>query len=238
MEASIVCPPSPSVGERAARILARVEHRCAVTSEDKELVYRTRYAAYARQNLLQSGYDGRIFDDIYDTSSNHWNIMTYLDGEFISTFRIHIGAGEGAILPSLSTFSDVLMPLVRRGCLIVDPTRIAAKIEVAGTFPELPYLTIRAAWLAAEHFEADVITSTCIREHQAFYRRVFGFQSLCLPRAYPHISPSIVCMALQYPEHRARVESRYPIFRSTEGERCKIFGARDSSVRKSSQASA
>ena len=223
MEASLVTATS-SFAERAARILERVEHRCALTPEEKELVYRTRYVAYSRQNLIQPRRDGRIFDDLYDDSPNHWNIMTFLDGEFVSTFRIHVGSGERAILPSLSTFHDVLGPFLRQGCVIVDPTRIAAKLEFAGTFPELPYLTIRAAWLAAEHFQADIVTSTCIHEHQAFYRRVFGFESLCLPRAYPQISHPIVCMALDYRAHRARVEARYPLFRSTEGERRKIFG--------------
>ena len=73
--------------------------------------------------------------NLYDESPNHWNIMTFLDGEFVSTFRIHVGQGVTAILPSLSTFSDVLGPFVREGRVIVDPTRIAAKLEFAGESP-------------------------------------------------------------------------------------------------------
>ncbi len=223
MEASLVSANS-SFAERAAKLLEKVEHRCALTSDDKELVYKTRYIAYRRQDLLQARPDERIFDDLYDESPNHWNIMTFIDGEFVSTFRIHVGQGEQAVLPSRAAFDDVLGPFVREQRLIVDPTRIAAKLEFAGKVPELPYLTIRAAWLAAKHFEADIIVSTCIREHQAFYRRVFGFESLCLPRAYPRINRAIVCMALDYNAHKARVEARYPLFRSTESERYKIFG--------------
>jgi hypothetical protein len=224
MEASLASA-NTSFAERAAKILERVEHRCALTSNDKELVYSTRYIAYKRENLIQPRLDERIYDESYDESPNHWNIMTFLDGEFVSTFRIHVGQGVTAILPSLSTFSDVLGPFVREGRVIVDPTRIAAKLEFAGKVPELPYLTIRAAWLAAEHFRGDIIVSTCIREHEAFYRRVFGFESLCLPRAYPQINRAIVCMALDYRAQKARVETRYPLFRSTESERQKIFGA-------------
>jgi hypothetical protein len=227
MKASLAIKPS-SFAERAARILERVEHRCAFTSRDKELVYRTRYEAYIRQNLVQPRADKRIFDRPYDESPNHFNIMTFLDGEFISTFRIHVGSGEHAILPSVQTFGDVMQAYLRGGGVIVDPTRIAAKLEMAGKLPELPYLTVRAAWLAAEHFRGETIISTCIREHQAFYRRVFGFRPLCLPRPYPLISRPIVCMALDYRAERARVEARYPIFRSDEQERENIFGARAS----------
>jgi hypothetical protein len=214
-----------SFAERAIRLLDRAEHRCAVTPRDKELVYRTRYEAYIRSGLIQPSADERLFDESYDTSPNHFNIMTYLDGEFISTFRIHIGCGDRVVLPSAENFRDVLEPFLRSGGVVVDPTRIAAKLEMAGRLPELPYLTVRAAWLAAEHFGAETIVSTCVRDHQAFYRRVFGFKSLCLPRPYPLISRPITCMALDYRAHKANVESRYPIFCSSERERKTIFGA-------------
>ena len=224
MVASVVLAPS-SISDRAARVLERVEHRCAISEQDRELVFRTRYIAYARQKLIDPRSDGRIYDEIYDRSPNHYNIMTFMDGEFVSTFRIHVGRGEGAVLPSLTAFHDVLYPYLQAGRVVVDPTRIAAKLEYAGRFPELPYLTIRAAWLAAEHFKADVITSTCIGEHQAFYKRVFGFESLCAPRQYPNVHRPIACMSLEYRAHKERVESRYPLFRSTEAERKSIFGA-------------
>ena len=215
---------SPSFSERSLRLLERVEHRRATSEEDRELVFRTRYIAYFRQGLVNYRADAMIFDELYDLSANHYNIMTYVDGDFVSTFRIHVGLAHHSVLPSLSTFGDVLNPLLTTGCVIVDPTRIAAKPECAGRFPELPYITIRAAWLAAEHFRADVITSTCIDQHQAFYKRVFGFESLCGPRPYPNINRSIVCMALHFLMNKERVERRYPIFCSTYEERRSLFG--------------
>jgi len=220
---SAVVNVNSSFAERAARILERVKHRCAVDIGDKELIYRTRYMAYRRQDIIDSRIDCQIYDEIYDESPNHWNIMTFLDGEFISTFRIHVDQGLSAVLPSLTTFRDVLDPYLHKGNVIIDPTRIAAKLEFAGKIPELPYLTIRAAWLAAEHFNGDVIVSTCTYEHQAFYARVFGFKALCLPRSYPHVNRKISCLALDYRAQKARVESRYPLFRSTEHERKQIF---------------
>jgi hypothetical protein len=215
---------APSFLERVAWVLERVEHRCALTAQDKELVYRTRYTASSRQNLMQSRLGGRLFDEQFDNSANHYNIMTFLDDEFVSTFRIHVASGKNAILPSLTEFGDVLTPLLSEGRVVVDLTRIAAKLEYACKFPELPYLTIRAAWLAAEHFAADVIISTCFGEHQGFYSRVFGFESLCSPRVSPQISRTIACMALDFRAKKERVENRYPLFRSTEAERQSIYG--------------
>lgn len=223
MDASLANSTS-SFLERAARVLDTAEHRCALTVQDKELVYRTRYIAYFRQKLIQSRADGRLVDEYYDNSPNHYNIMTFLDDEFVSTFRIHVGSGGNAILPSLAAFDDVVTPVLRDGRVVLDVTRIATKLEYAGRFPELPYLTVRAVTLAAEHFQADVVVLTCFSEHQEFYRRVFGFESLCLPRAYPQFSRAVACMALDYRSEKERLEDRYPLFRSTEAERQSIYG--------------
>jgi hypothetical protein len=210
--------------ERTPRVGERVEHRCAMTAEDKELVYRTRHIAYSRHNLLQTREDGRIFDEYYDDLDNCYNIMTFLDDAFASSFRLHIDSGKDAILPSLGVFSDVLTPILGDGRVVLDVTRIAMKLEYAARFPELPFLTIRAVTLAAEHFGADVITLECFGDEQEPYRRVFGFESLCLPRSAPQFSRAIACMALDYPAKRERIENRYPFFRSTEPERRSIYG--------------
>jgi len=223
MHASLAIAPSGFL-ERAAWVSERVEHRCALTEQDQDLVYRMRYVAESRQNPSESRADGRLFDEDYDDSPNHYEIMTFLDDEFVNTLRIHVGAGENAILPSIAAFSDVLTPFLREGRVILDLSRIAANLEYARKFPELPYLTIRAAWLAAEHFDADVIISTCFGEHQAFYRRLFGFDPLCSTRACPQTSRAIACMGLDYRAEKQRVEDRFPLFRSTEAERHSIFG--------------
>jgi hypothetical protein len=149
--------------------------------------------------------------------------MTFFDDEFVSTFRIHVGVGEGAILPSLDDFGDVVTPFLRDGRVVMDLTRIVAKLECARKVPEMPLLTFRAAWLAAEHFGVDVIILPCMGDHRAFYERMFGFEALGSPRAFPLIAGTISCMALDYTSKKERVENRFPLFRSTEAERRSIF---------------
>jgi hypothetical protein len=223
MDASLASRTS-SFFERAASVLARVEHRCALTAEDAERVYRLRYGAYSQQSPVHWRSEGRVYDEDYDNSPNQYKIMTFLDEEFVSTFRIHVDSGRDAVLPSLSAFPELLTPILRQGRVVVDLTRVAVKLEFARTFPELPFLTIRAAWLAAQHFEADMITTTCFADQQAVYGRAFGFELLGAPRAALQGARTMACMALDCRTNRQSVENRYPMFRSTAAERRSIYG--------------
>jgi hypothetical protein len=213
-----------SFAERSATTLERVQYICASTPEEKRLVFKTRLATIKQEDLVPSVNEQRGHDDVYDASSNHWNIILLLDGVLMSTARVHVGESERAVLPSMCTFANVLGPLLRGGRRIIDLTRVAANPEIARRLPELPFLTLRTAWLAAEHFHGNIITTACIPEHQAFYRRVFGFESLCLPRFCPQIGRVVVCMTVNFRDQKARVESHYPVFRSTYRERQQIFG--------------
>ncbi len=79
-----------SFSGRAACVLERIEHRCALTTEDEERVYRLRYMAYSQPSRIHAFSEGRLYDEDYDNSPNHYKIMTFLDTEFVSTFRIHV----------------------------------------------------------------------------------------------------------------------------------------------------
>jgi hypothetical protein len=209
--------------DRVLRLLERVEHRCAYTRAEKEAAYRLRYEAYIRQGLIEPRLDGRLYDEAYDDAPNAWITTTFIDGELASTVRVHVATDENSVLPSLSVFSDVLMPHLRMGRVIVDPTRLAARLEF-GRFPELPYIALRPAWMAGEHFEADFGLVSIVEHHQAFYRRVFGYAPWCEPRDYPDVNCKIACMGLDFRAARERVEARYPFFRSTRAERDALFG--------------
>ena len=52
-------------------------------------------------------------------------------------------------------------------------------------FPELPYLTLRLAYMACEYFNADTGLAIVRAEHQAFYRRVFLHETIAEPRSFP-----------------------------------------------------
>jgi hypothetical protein len=124
---------------------------------------------------------------------------------------------------SADVFSDVLLPRLDRGEVMIDPSRFVADPDKAKRVPELPYLTLRLAYLACEHFNADLGLAIVRPEHQAFYRRVFLHKTIAEPRLVPGLLKPFGLMAADFPTFRKKVFERYPIMRSTAFERRMLF---------------
>jgi hypothetical protein len=210
--------------DRVLRLLERVEHRCARTRTEKEAVYWLRYEAYIRQGLIDPRVGARLYDKAVDDAPNAWITTTFIDGELASTVRVHVAADENGVLPSLGAYSDLITPHLRRGRVIVDLTRFAAELEFARRFPEFPYIAMRPGWLASRHFGADFALATIVEQHMPFYRRAFGYELWCEPRAYPDFNLKVACMGLDFHAASERLEARYPFFHSTKAEREALFG--------------
>ncbi len=159
---------------------------------DRKLVYETRYAAYLRSGMILRDRDEIICDNKYDPAGNAWITMSYIDGVFASTLRLHVSNTPESILPSAAVFPDVIEPYLRAGQVVVDPTRLAARLDAASRHPELPYIATRPAWLAFEHFQADFAIATVAKEHEGFYRRVYGYVPLTEPREYPLLTFKVI----------------------------------------------
>ena len=93
--------------------------------------------------------------------------------------------------------------------------------------PELPYVTLRLAYLACEYFNADIGLAIVRAEHQAFYRRVFMHETIAEPRFFPGLLKPVGLMAADFPAMRERVFKRYPMMRSTAFERRMLFERRN-----------
>jgi hypothetical protein len=215
---------SPRFADRVAKMLERVEHRAAIRPADREAAYRLRYEAYLRENLLNRRVDELLYDEVYDASPNSLTTMTTIDGELASTVRIHVIADEEAVSPARDVFPDVVTPYLRARRVIIDPSRLAARADMARRFPELPYFALRPPWMAAHHFNADYIVLSAASGHEPYYRRVYRFQTLSGLRSYPKVTAKVVCMGLDFAAEMERVETRYPCFRSTRAEREALFG--------------
>jgi hypothetical protein len=211
--------------ERILRFLEKVEHRIATTPAEREAVYRLRYQAYLRNGLIDARADQRLHDERYDDGPNAWITTTYIDGELASTTRVNVGFDETALLPAFTVYPDVMGPYLRSGRLIVESTRTAARLDLAGQFPELPYITLRPTYLAADYFDADFAIATARADHVAFFRRVFGFAPWCEPREYPDFAAEVLCLGMDFHALRDGIEARYPFFRSSSAERDALYGA-------------
>jgi hypothetical protein len=217
--------------DRIAEMLERVEHRSATSRAEREAAYRLRYEAYLKQNLLDQRIDAMLYDEVYDNSPNSLITLTYIDGELASTVRVHVVADDNQISPAVDVFPDVLAPHLKARRIIVDPSRLAARAEMARKYPELPYFALRPPWMAAQHFDADFIVVSCATGHVGYYRRTFRAEAWSGLRSYPKVTAKVVCVGLDFAAGRHGVEARYPSFRSTSGERETLFGEFASALR-------
>jgi hypothetical protein len=195
------------LAERVSRFLERVEYRRADSEEEKHAIYRLRHVAYTRAGTVEPRASG-LFTDALDSADNAWLIALYIDGDLAGAIRLHVAAGPAAGLPASLTFPDAIEPLLAARRVLIDPSRFVSNLEYSRLYPEMPYITLRPAFLAEQHFGADFITAACLVEHQAFYRR--SGSPWRDPRPYPNFKRPISfiehdCNALR--ENRLRTLS-------------------------------
>ena len=208
---------------RGSGLFDRVDYRLIETPEERDSVYLMRYRAYLHGGLIWPSESRRIIDR-YDDAPNAWIFGVYLDGELCSALRLHVVTSEWRMSYTTELFGDVLHSRLDRGEVFIDPARFAADPEKAKRFPELPYVTLRLAYLACDHFNADTGLAMVRTDHQAFYRRVFMHETITEPRAFPgwH-SKKVTLMASDFRALRERVMARFPILRSSAFERRMLF---------------
>jgi hypothetical protein len=207
---------------RGSDLLDQVDYRLAQTPEEKEEIYNLRYRAYLREGAVEPSADQRVTDQ-YDDLPNAWTFGIYIQGELYSSVRISVLTAEWRQSCSAEAFGEILFPRLDRGQIIIDPTRFVADPEKAKRFPELPYVTLRLAYLACEYFNADIGLAIVRAEHQAFYRRVFMHETIAEPRFFPGLLKPVGLMAADFPGMREKVFQRYPMMRSTAFERRMLF---------------
>lgn len=219
---SLVQETRDGPAQRKIDLLDHVEYRLAETEVEKEDIYNLRYRAYVNEGAIEPRADQRLTDR-FDDLPNSWTFGIYLGGELTSSVRISLATPNNSDTPAVDAFPDLLEGELVKGKVIVDPNRFVADPVRRTKYPQLPYITLRLAYVACEYFNADIGTATVRKEHQAFYRRVFLHQPLCLPRPYPTLTKPLCLMAVDYPKLREKVFQRYPLFRSTEQERRMLF---------------
>jgi hypothetical protein len=210
--------PAPS----GSGLFDRVDYRLIETPEERDSVYLMRYRAYLHGGLISPSESRRIVDH-YDDAPNAWMFGVYVDGELCSSLRLNVVTPECRISGAVDLFGDVLHPRIDQGEVFIDPLRFAALPEKARQFPELPYLTLRLAYMACEHFNADTGLALVRAEHQAFYRRVFMHEVIGEPRSFPGFLPKVALLASDFRARQEQVLTRFPIMRSSAFEREMLF---------------
>jgi hypothetical protein len=207
-------------------ILDRVEYSRVRMDVTDNPVYRLRYEAYRREESVPFNDAGIVVDDL-DDLPNAMCFGVHIDGELVSSIRLHHLSAEYRQSPSMKVCPEVLTPLIERGQTFIDPTRFTADYEASLAYPALPFLTLRIAVMATEYFEASACLALVRREHAAFYRRVFGATEMSDARAYPGLTFPVVLYGSNPTLSREYIYQRYPFFRSTEAERDQLFSQTD-----------
>jgi hypothetical protein len=217
-----VAEPGTAPPVRGSGLFDRVDYRLIETSEDKDRIYSMRYRAYLHGGLILPSESQRV-SDRYEDAPNAWTFGIYVDGELCSTLRLHVLTSEWRMSYTAESFGDVLHHRLDRGEVFIDPARFAADPEKGQRFPELPYLTLRLAYLACEYFNADTGLALVRGEHRAFYRRVFLHETIAEPRSVPNLVKKVALMASDFHSLREVVLARFPIMRSSAFERRMLF---------------
>jgi hypothetical protein len=222
LAASLAFESHTGFSDRIAQLLDRIDCRLADSTEDREAIFRLRYHAYVQEGAIAPNFT-QTFSDPYDDTENVWLFGLYLDGDLVSSMRLHVASEDNRDFPSRKVFADVLEPDLDAGKVIVDPTRFVIHKHHSRINPGLTYATVRLGWLAGQYFGAEHLLAAVRPEHQAFYRRTFNHRPICEPRPYPLLARPISLMTVDCESVADQVHQRYPFFRSTFFERRMLF---------------
>jgi hypothetical protein len=204
-------------------MLERVEYRRCDRGEDLEAVYRLRYKSYLASGMVSANHE-RVVTDALDDLPNSMRFGIHIDGELVSTLRLHHVTREMSISPSTTVYGDILRPRLAAGETFIDPSRFAADPEWTSQYPHLPYLTLRLAAMACVYFAPDYCLSTIRPDHAAFYRRVFDAREVGPLRSYPALNYQVVLYQAHYASIARQTGIRFPFFKSTPFEQRLMFG--------------
>jgi hypothetical protein len=215
-------PEMSDFARKVSDLLERTEYRRCDKGEDVEAVYRLRYKSYRVTDMVGDLPEQSIHDSLDETSNCH-KFGVYIDGELVSTLRIHHANRRHPISPSSTVYGDILMPMMAAGDSFIDPSRFAADPEWSRIYPQIPYLTLRLAGMACFHFNAPYCLSVIREEHAGFYRRIYKSTQIGEKRTYPGLNYPVVLFRANVQQIREQTFSRYPFFKSTPMEQRLLF---------------
>ncbi len=216
-------PFSPSLGTRVQDLLDRTEYRRICDAGEAREIYQLRYNAYFSEGAIQPN-GVEYLKDEYDDAQNAYLIGVFIDGDLAGSIRLHLIDSQSESSPAMSTYDDVLGELRTSSTKILDPNRFVANQRVSRKCPELPFVTLRIPFMAAEYFNVNYATATARREHMPFYKKYLRYKKITDPRPYPTLTKPLGLMLVSFQEEREAVVSKYPFFAGRPGEAESLLG--------------
>jgi hypothetical protein len=204
-------------------VLERCEYRRCETGEDVEAICRLRYKAYRAHGFVPVSRKQMTRDEI-DDLPNSYRFGVFIDGELVSTVRIHHLTAEHPHAPVMGVYGDVFEPRLERGETFNNPSLLAADPALTSLHRVLPYVTLRLAVIANDWFGTTATVCLIRDEHTAFYRRTFGAEQVGEPRPYRPFTVPVMLYESNCAQNMRPTERRFPFFCSTPMERRMLFG--------------
>lgn len=217
--------PGSTFNQSIFASLKRLEYRLINTGDDLEAIYRLRYHSYVQSGMVSPNATGKVFDR-YDELDNAYRFGVYIDGQLVSTLRLHHITSESPDAPAATIYSEYLRPRLDRGETFIEGTRFAADTEKAPSPGALPFLTLRLGMVASCYFKQTSVLTAIKPEHSAFYRRVFNATQVTEPASYPGLSVPVILFQTPCGDNLQATLNRFPFFKSTATEQRLLFGPR------------
>lgn len=203
-------------------LMKRLECRRIKTKEDHEAVFRLRYKAYINNDLIEPNQKS-VSVDSYDLLPNCQIFGLYVEGELLSSIRIHRVDADTPWSPAMKYFGWKLAPEIEAGQTFVDGSRFCVDPDRSSEFPAMPFLTVRIAYMASVYFNAAYNISVIRGEHAAFYRRYYGFERWVADVKLDWFKLPVDLYVGDMRVNRERIDQRLPFMQSNIEERMMLF---------------
>jgi hypothetical protein len=212
-----------SFSRAVGAVLENSEYRRCDRGEDFEDICRLRYKAYRSHGFVTDSPD-QVTTDAMDDLPNCHRFGVYVDGQLVSTVRVHHISRETPWGPAMKPFGEILKPRLERGESFVNPSLLAADPELSQISRYLPFVTLRIGIAACSWFSSTHCIVLIRQEHAAFYRRVFMAEQIGEPKTYPPFTVPVMMYGMDCAKSLETVFQRFPFFRSTPMEQRLLFG--------------
>lgn len=218
-------PFASSLNERVAELLRIARYRRATNKAELSEIQRIRYNCYLQEGIIDRNTEQSMHDE-FDKKENTYNFSMHIGDDIVSAIRIHVVNSIHPYSPSMSSFEDVLMPFVREGKTLIDPTRFVVDADASRKYPGLAHATLRIPFLASEYFNSDIALASVRSEHMPFYRKTLRYTASCEPRPYLQLTKPLGLMIANFNLEKGSVIKKYPFFDPHLTEMEILFGCR------------
>ena len=182
--------------------------RCGIaeTAEQRDEVYRLRYAGYFRKGSIDSREDGR-FSDRFDHTPNHFSFLVRDEKDAavatvrISVVRPDLGWGDRRAGPC-SRDHPAFQQVAAEGFVEASRLVFAPQARRDALMQLLGYMAAMA-----DFYEAEWLVACPRKEHSEMYQRLFGFRPGD-PRPYHGVKFETQLLAVRRSELREFVAGR------------------------------